>query len=92
MRFYFDFENGRETIRDDEGVEADDLDQALDDARSAIEEIVQELKGGALGEAPVLIVRDETGSSAARLPIQELLDYFSSSDRGNMVSFSRGRH
>jgi hypothetical protein len=91
MRFYFDFENGHETIRDDEGVEADDLDQALDDAQSAIQEIAQELKHGALGDEPVLIVRDETGSSIARLPIQALLDHFSSSDQGSVVSLSKRR-
>jgi hypothetical protein len=85
MRFYFDFENGYETVRDDEGVEADDLDQALDDAQSAIQEIAQELKDGALGDEPVLIVRDETGSSVARLPVQALLDHFLSSDRDNVV-------
>jgi hypothetical protein len=90
MRLYFDFENRFETIRDDEGVEAADLDQALDDIRSVIEEMAREL-GGALGDAPVLIVRDETGSHVARLPIQELLDHFLSSDQGNVVSLSRRR-
>lgn len=91
MRFYFDFENGREKICDDEGVEADDLDQALEDAQSAIQEIAQELKDGALGDEPMLIVRDENGSSVARLPVQALLDHFLSSDQGNVVSLSKRR-
>jgi hypothetical protein len=92
MRFYFDFENGFETIRDDAGVEADDLDQALDDAQSVIQEMAHEFKDGALGDAPVLVMRDETGSPVARLPIQEVLDCFLSLDRGKAVRLSEGRH
>lgn len=43
-RFYFDVDNGRETVRDDEGVEAEDLEQALSDARAVIGEIADELQ------------------------------------------------
>lgn len=91
MRFYFDFENRFETVYDDEGVEADDLGQALNDARSVIQKMAQELDGD-LGEAPVLIVRDENGSQVARLPIQELLEHFLSSDQGNVVSLNERRN
>lgn len=91
MRFYFDFENRFETVYDDEGVEADDLGQALNDARSVIQKMAQELDGD-LGEAPVLVVRDENGSQVARLPIQELLEHFLSSDQGNVVSLNERRN
>ncbi|MGQ7695774.1 DUF6894 family protein, partial [Streptococcus suis] len=39
IRFYFDVESGRETIRDRDGVEAADLAEALTEARSVIREM-----------------------------------------------------
>lgn len=68
-RFYFDVEDGQETIRDEEGVGANDLDQALADARSVIREMADELATKGLSGAAVLVIRDETGAAVARLPI-----------------------
>ncbi|MGH1573471.1 DUF6894 family protein [Methylobacterium sp. P31] len=79
-RFYFDIESGRGTIRDDVGVESADLEQALSDARSVISEMAGELANDVLGDAPVLVVRDEAGSSIVRLPIGEVQHRLSSSD------------
>lgn len=68
-RFYFDVEDGQETVRDEEGVGANDLDQALADARSVIREMADELATKGLSGAAVLVIRDETGAAVARLPI-----------------------
>ncbi|MGH1587889.1 DUF6894 family protein [Methylobacterium phyllosphaerae] len=32
IRFYFDVENGKETIRDEQGVEAEDASEALEES------------------------------------------------------------
>ena len=68
-RFYFDVDNGQKTIRDDEGVEAEDLEQALVDARSVISEMADELGATDIDNAWTLVVRDETGLPVARVPI-----------------------
>lgn len=69
-RFFFDLECGAEVIRDDEGAEAADLDQALADARSIIAEMAGEVAEANPGEPWTLIVRDEAGSTVGRLPIR----------------------
>lgn len=76
-RFYFDVDNGRETIWDDEGVAAEDLEQALTDARSVISEMADELGGTNLESLWTLVVRDQTGLPVAHLP----LGLFSSSQQ-----------
>ena len=68
-RFYFDVDNGRETVRDDEGVVADDLEQALADARSVISEMADELGATSLERLWTRAVRDETGWPVAHLPL-----------------------
>jgi hypothetical protein len=68
-RFYFDLRDGQETIQDYEGVEADDLEQALAEARSVIEELADELGATDLGSPWTLVVRDETGLAVAHVPI-----------------------
>lgn len=68
-RFFFDLVCGEEVIRDDEGVEARDLDQALAEARSVIAEMAEEMTEASLGRPWVLIVRDNMGSIAGRLPV-----------------------
>ncbi|KST60222.1 hypothetical protein AO398_15525 [Methylobacterium sp. GXS13] len=70
IRFYFDVENGTETIRDREGVEAADLAEVLAEARSVIQEMAGEVCADALGTAWTLVVRDATGTLLARLPIR----------------------
>jgi len=68
-RFYFDVGNGRATIRDEEGVEAEDLEQALADARGVIGEMADDLGTINLDNPWTLVVRDETGLAVAYLPI-----------------------
>src|ERR1700712_1424554 len=70
IRFHFDIENGKETIRDEQGVEAETLAEALDEARSVIDEMAEELGMTDLGSPWTLIVRDATGTLVGRLPIK----------------------
>ncbi|SFL40300.1 DUF6894 family protein [Methylobacterium pseudosasicola] len=70
IRFYFDVENGRETIRDHEGVDATDLAEALTEARSVIREMAEEVCADDPDTAWTLVVRDATGAVVARLPIK----------------------
>ncbi|MCJ2095773.1 MULTISPECIES: DUF6894 family protein [unclassified Methylobacterium] len=69
-RFYFDVENDRERIRDDVGVEAESLEEALAEAHSVIEEMAGSVGRGASGASWTLVVRDAAGSVVGRLPIQ----------------------
>jgi len=68
-RFYFDVDNGQETIRDEEGVEAEDLEQALAEARDVIGEMADGLGIFDLHDPWTLVVCDETGLAVAYLPI-----------------------
>ncbi|MGH1575101.1 DUF6894 family protein [Methylobacterium sp. P31] len=80
-RFYFDIEKIQRIICDDLGVESDNLDLALDEARSVIQEMVDEVASGHPGEMLVLVVRDESGSSVARLPIEKALSQMQAHQR-----------
>jgi hypothetical protein len=85
-RFFFDVENGRETIWDEEGVRADSLEQALIDARCVISEMAGGLTDELPGEELMLVVRDEAGSFVARLPIAKSQHRSSSPNSGNVQS------
>jgi hypothetical protein len=69
--FFFDLVCGDEVIRDGEGVEARDLNQALAEARSAIAEIADKMIEDGSGQPWEMIVRDETGVPLRCLPITE---------------------
>lgn len=61
-RFYFDLTDGQQVIDDVEGREADSFDQALAQARSAVEEMRAD---GELEDCEYgwrLLIRDEKGS------------------------------
>jgi hypothetical protein len=68
-RLYFDIEHGQEIIKDEVGIEAASLETALDDARSVIREMIDDLADEGYAEDWVLVVRDAKGASVARLPI-----------------------
>ena len=68
-RFYFDLVN-RETILPDEvGVEAADLDEALEEAASALEELRDSGEAADLGEGWQLLIRDRAGTILRRLTV-----------------------
>ena len=66
-RFYFDLTNGLQTIRDDEGVLAHDLEHAIDEARVVIEEMRDSGELSEDEEGWVLVIKD-----AAREPLMSL--------------------
>ncbi len=68
-RFYFDISNNERTIADDEGVEAVDLEQALDDARIVLNQIANELGVASIDSSWTLIIRDQTGAALAHVPM-----------------------
>lgn len=76
-QFFFDLACGEEVIRDDEGVEAADLECALAEARSIIAEMAEDLGATDINSPWTLIVRDEIGLQLAHVPI----GLFSSSKR-----------
>ncbi|MCJ2142769.1 DUF6894 family protein [Methylobacterium sp. E-066] len=69
-RFYFDIENGEEILLDEEGVEASSLEEAMNEARSVIEEMAAEVTGDNPGDLWTLVVRASDGSLVGRLPIK----------------------
>jgi hypothetical protein len=71
MRFYFDFENGEEAVRDDNGFEAPNLKQALADALDVILEVADEVAARRPDDLWTLVVRDQTRAPVAFLPIRQ---------------------
>lgn len=70
VRFFFDLVCENEIIRDSEGVEAKDLEQALSEARSIVAEMVDDVNEINSGRFWSLIVRDETGSTVGCIEIK----------------------
>jgi hypothetical protein len=71
MRFYFDFENGEEAVRDSNGFEAVNLKQALADALDIILEVAEETAANRPDDLWTLVVRDQTKAPVAYLPIRK---------------------
>ncbi|GJD99919.1 DUF6894 family protein [Methylobacterium isbiliense] len=69
QRFYFDLTDGLTTIRDDDGVEADDLRMALQHAEEAIEEMRQNGELAQFSGHWWLIVRSKDGTVLATVEI-----------------------
>ena len=69
MRFYFDVTNGQTTIRDTEGIEAADLDEATAQTQAVIEELRRSGELNGFHEGWRLIIREMHGSIHRNLPI-----------------------
>lgn len=69
QRFYFDLKNGHDFIRDNEGVEAHDLDQATDEAQAVIDEMRDRDDFAASNGEWSLAIRDERGTTLKTLPV-----------------------
>lgn len=69
-RFYFDLADGVTTIRDEEGVEATNLDQALEAAESVIREMRANGVLAHLGDGWTLCIRVEAETVLAILPVE----------------------
>jgi cytosine/adenosine deaminase-related metal-dependent hydrolase len=69
MRFHFDLTNGQTTMRDHEGAEANDLAEAIEQARTVIDEL---RIGGELmdvGDNWQLVIRAPDGTELQFIPI-----------------------
>ena len=67
--FYFDLVNQETILPDDVGVEAADLDEALEEAASALEELRDSGEAADLGEGWQMVIRDKAGRVLRKLPI-----------------------
>ncbi|MCE4226534.1 hypothetical protein HCU64_22585 [Methylobacterium sp. C25] len=67
-RYYFDAEKDGEVIRDECGVEADNISEIVEQAELGLEELRETLK---LGEAEgwTIVVRDDRNTKLLRLSI-----------------------
>ena len=68
-RFYFDLDNGTETIADESGVEASTVELAVVGAMEVIAEIRAKGRND-VARNWALIIRDAEGSTVKRLPIR----------------------
>lgn len=69
QRFHFDLLNGSSSVRDHEGIEARDLDQAVEEARAVLEEIRGSDEPSDDEEGWVLIIRDAAGEALMTMPL-----------------------
>jgi hypothetical protein len=69
QRFYFDLTNGPATIRDDEGVEASDLHEAMEEAKAVLNEMRDSADQSRRHESWTLVIRAEGGIPLTTLPL-----------------------
>ena len=70
-RFYFDLTNGTDTLRDDDGVEANGLDDAIRQTRTVLDEIRDDKTVSILDGGWQLLIRDESGATVMSLAVTE---------------------
>ncbi|ACA21235.1 hypothetical protein M446_7009 (plasmid) [Methylobacterium sp. 4-46] len=70
QRFYFDLADGVTTIRDDVGVEAVNLDEALEEAEAVIREMRANGELAHLGDGWTLSIRAEAETVLAILLVE----------------------
>lgn len=68
-RFHFDLENGREAIRDEQGVQAADLASALEQAAAGIDELRAAGEFEDIARGWFLVVRDDEGVVQKCVPL-----------------------
>lgn len=69
QRFYFDLTNGSTILRDEEGVPASSLDQAIQEARFVLDEMRRSEELSEQQDGWTLIIRDADGNELATLPV-----------------------
>lgn len=70
-RFHFDLENGREAIRDEEGVWADNLASALDQVTTGVAELRAAGELEDIAQGWFLVIRDDAGVVRECLPLKK---------------------
>ncbi|MER2266900.1 DUF6894 family protein [Methylobacterium oxalidis] len=68
-RFYFDLVSRERVIPDRTGIEAADLEEALEEAEAALQEMRESGEAAEFDEGWSLLIRDEAGASLRKLPI-----------------------
>lgn len=68
-RFFFDVINDESIIVDEQGVDAANLEQALDDAKIVLGQIADELGASSIKDSWTLVIRDQSGMTVAHIPI-----------------------
>ena len=71
QRFHFDLTNGLELMQDAEGVDASGPDEAIEEARAALEDMLSLEGTAALGDGWRLIIRDESGMTVRAISLDE---------------------
>ena len=69
MRFYFDLVNRGTTLLDEVGIEAADPDEALEQAKAALEELCDSGETAEWDNGWHLRIRDETSTVLRMLPV-----------------------
>ncbi len=71
QRFYFDLTNSDALIRDDEGVDASGPDEAIEEARAALDEMRGDEEAPALRDGWQIVVRDESGMALKAMSLDD---------------------
>ncbi len=71
-RFYFDTDNGGSAIRDDEGIECENLEAAVDEAAKVLPDMARDVLPDGDRRAFVVTVRDESGKAVYRFTLSLL--------------------
>ena len=69
-RFYFDLVKRETILADEAGIEAADLDEALEEAKVALEELCDSGEAADFSDGWQLLIRDEAGVTLTRLPVR----------------------
>lgn len=81
QRFHFDLTNGEDLIRDDEGVDASSPNEAIEEARSALDDMRRNEEAPREGDGWQLIVRDESGETVKAISLDDAVQQHTASDR-----------
>jgi hypothetical protein len=68
-RYRFDLESSHDAIRDETGVESDNLDQVIEQAVAEIEEMRIGGDLADIGEGWDLVIRSDAGAELKRIPV-----------------------
>ncbi|MCE4225389.1 hypothetical protein HCU64_16660 [Methylobacterium sp. C25] len=70
-RFFFHLENGRESIRDDEGTVVDDAKTAVRQALQSVDEMREAGELPVAGDGWTVVICDDRNNELGRIPVAE---------------------
>lgn len=71
QRLYFDFTDGLEVIRDEQGVEISVLDEAIVEVQSALTGLRQSGEADMRSDGWQLVIRDDSGMTLRSMPLDD---------------------